>query len=449
MKADAQGVAKFEKLDDGAFRVVARPDGREPGFYELVGLKDGAQENVKITCPPGDSAKKLYFEDPALVSQAQQIFSQALTLVQSGKFDEADQQLRAALAINPSAPDSLYYMAYTLLQEKKWDEALATLQKDSKIIAALLCTPQQKDAKGQVPPNPFLGVQQGIDKMVAAIPSLKIKVQASDELNKKNYKQAITIYQEALKLSADDPDTYYNLALALAYDNQFDAAQDAIDKAIALRKDDKGYVDLKQQLVQRAAIAKVRDVLTQADAAFNSKDYATALKGYENALPMLSDPKAQAGIWDQIGKTRTQLQQTDDAVSAYKRAIELDPQKADDYKQDLTRHYRFIGQQFLTAKKYDQAFATFAEGGISVFKLGQEWAQQDADADLAITAFQQVIKTEPQNVEVYYELGMVYWISKKDTKLAKENLSKYMGLGKDPVHLGQAKDIVTLIDRKK
>jgi tetratricopeptide (TPR) repeat protein len=447
-KTDAQGIAKFDKLDDGAYRIVARPDGRAPGLYELAGLKDGVPENVTVTSTPGDPAKKFYFEDPALVQQAQQIFGQAMTLMQGGKFDEADQQLRASLAINPSSPDTLYYMAYTLIQEKKWDEALTTLQKDSKIVAALLYAPQQKDAKGGVVPSPFLGVQQGIQKMVAMLPSLKIKVQANDELNKKNFKQAISLYQDALKLSTEDPDTYYNLALAMAYDNQFDASQDAIDKAIALKKDDKEYLDLKQQLVQRAAVAKIRDVLTQADAAYNSKDYAGALKRYEDALPMLSDPKGQAGIWDQIGKTRTQLHQTDDAVSAYKRAMELDPQKPE-YKQDLTRHYQITGQQLLTDKKYDQAFAAFAEGGISVFKLGQEWAQQDAQADLAIAAFQQVIKTEPQNTEVYYELGMVYWISKKDPKLAKENLAKYVGSGKDPAHLGQAKDIITIIDRKK
>jgi tetratricopeptide (TPR) repeat protein len=447
-KTDAQGVAKFDKLDDGAFRIVARPDGRAPGLYELAGLRNGAQENVTVTSLPGDPAKKLYFEDPALIRQALDIAGQASPLMQGGKFDEAEQQLKASLAINPSSPDTLYYLAYTLLQEKKWDEALATLQKDSNIVAALLCAPPQKDAKGGLVPSPFLGVQQQIQRMVTLLPSLKIKVQANDELNKKNFKQAITLYQEALKLSADDPDTYYNLALTLAYDNQFDASQDAIDKAIALNKDDKGYLDLKQQLVQRAAIAKVRDVLTQADASYNSKDYTAALKKYEDALPMLSDPKGQAGIWDQIGKTRTQLHQTDDAVSAYKRAIELDPQKPE-YKQDLTRHYQITGQQLLTDKKYDQAFAAFAEGGISVFKLGQEWAQQDAQADLAISAFQQVIKTEPQNVEVYYELGMVYWISKKDPKLAKENLAKYVVSGKDPVHLGQAKDIITIIDRKK
>ena len=447
-KTDAQGVAKFDKLDDGAFRIAARPEGRAPGFYELVGLKDGAQEKATVVCPPGDPATKLYFDDPALMTQAQDLSRQASALLNSGKFDEAEQQLKASLAINPSSPDTLYYMAYTLLQEKKWDEAMATLQKDAKMVDALLCIPPQKDAKGAVVASNFLPLQQGIQKMQATLPSLKVKVQANDELNKKNFKQAVALYQEALKLSPDDPDTYYNLALALAYDNQFDAAQTAIDKAIALKSDDKGYTDLKQQLVQRAAIAKVRDVLTQADNAYNSKDYTTAEKRYEDALPMLSDPKGQAGIWNQIGKTRTQLQKTDDAVTAYKRAIELDPQKVE-YKTDLTNHYTIIGKQFLTDKKYDQAFAVFAEGGISVFTLGQGWAQQDAQADLAIAAFQQVIKTEPQNTEVYYELGMVYWISKKDPKLAKENLAKYVASGKDPVHLGQSKDIITIIDRKK
>ncbi len=448
-KADNLGVARFEKLDDGAYRVVGRPENRAPGFYDLAGLKGGAEETVTVVCAPGDPAKKLFFEDPAALSQAKQLFDQALPLLQGQKFPEAEQQLRASLAINPSSPDTLYYLAYALLQERKWDEAIATLQKDQKIVNALLDTPSGKDAKGQPLPNQFIPVGQGIDKMIGMIPSLKLKVEANDELNKRNYKQAITLYQQALKLAPGDPDSFYNLALAFAYDNQFDEAQQMLDKAIELKKDDQGYIDLKKQLVQRAALAKVKDVLTQADSAYNSKDYTGALKKYEEALPMLTDQKSQAMIYDQIGKSRTQLGQSDDAVQAYKRAAELDPSKADTYKQDLTRHYQVIGQQFLNKKMYDQAFASFAEGGLNVFKLGQEWAQKDETADIAIVAFQQVLKTDPQNAEAYYELGMVYWLSKKDPKLAKENLTKYLEMGKDQTRLGQAKDIITIIDRKK
>ncbi len=448
-KCDNEGVARFEKLDDGAYRVVGRPEGRAPGFYDLAGLKGGSQETVTIVCPAGDPTKKLFFEDPAALSQAKQLFDQAMPLLQGGKFAEAEQQLRASLAINPSSPDTLYYLAYSLLQEKKWDDAVSTLQKDQKIVNALVDTPPAKDAKGQPMPNQFIPVQQGIEKMISMVPSLKLKVEANEELNKKNYKQAITLYQEALKLAQGDPDSYYNLALAYAYDNQFDAAQQNLDKAIELKKDDQGYLDLRKQLQQRAALAKVKEVLTQADAAYNTKDYTGALKKYEESLPMLPDQKSQASIWDQIGKTRTQLGQTDDAVQAYKRAIELDPAKADTYKQDLTRHYQVVGQQLLNKKMYDQAFAAFAEGGINLFKQGQEWAQKDETADLAILAFQQVLKTDPQNSEVYYELGMVYWLSKKDPKLAKENLSKYVELGKDQTRIGQAKDIITIIDKKK
>lgn len=450
-KSDNDGVAVFDKLDDGAYRVKVSPENLAQGFYELAGLKNGAQESVTVTCPAGDPTKKLYFDDPQAITQSRQLYDQALTLLQGGKFEEAEQQFKASLVINPSSPDTLYYLAVNLMQEKKWDDAMATLQKDQKIVNALVedTPPPPKDAKGQPQQSQFIPIKQQIDKMMAMLPSLKIKVQATDELNKKNYKQAIALYEQILKDASTDPDSYYNLALAYAYDNQFDAAQQMIDKAIELKKDDQGYLDLKKQLTQRAAIAKVRDILTQADTAYNTKDFAGALKKYEEALPMLTDPKGQAGILDQIGNTRTQLGQADEAVQAYNQAIQLDPSKADTYKQHLATHYKIIGQHFLDQKMYEQAFAAFAEGGLNVFKLGQEWSQKDETADIALAAFQQVIKTDPQNAESYYEMGMVYWLSKKDGKLAKENLSKYIATGKDEAHIGQAKDIITMIDRKK
>jgi hypothetical protein len=60
-----------------------------------------------------------------------------------------------------------------------------------------------------------------------------------------------------------------------------------------------------------------------------------------------------------------------------------------------------------------------------------------------------VLKDDPQNAEAYYELGMVYWVAKHDTKLATENLLKYLPIGKDPGHLENAKATLAVIAKKK
>ncbi|MGA2263948.1 MAG: tetratricopeptide repeat protein [Acidobacteriota bacterium] len=399
------------------------------------------------------------------------------------------------------------------------------MQKDLKIVNALMDTPPVKDASGQMRPNPLLPIKQQISRILAMLPSIKMAGQADDEMVKKNYEQAINLYRDALKQNASDPGTYYKLAVAYASANQIDAARQAIDKALELKKDEQTFLDLKKQLDQPAAQARVNEalmqadaayntkdysgalkkyeealpmlqepkkqaviwnqignvcvrlgqtdeavqaynhaieldpsnadiyrqnsVLTQADAAYNTKDYSGALKKYEEALPMLREPKKQAVIWDQIGNARTELGQTDEAVQAYKNAMALDPSRGASYNQDLTRHYQIVGQQLLNKKMYDQAFAYLAEGGFSLFKLGHDWAQKDETADFAIAAFQKMIKTDPQNTEAYYELGMVYWQRKKDAKLARGYLSRYVEMGKNQTFLSQAKDIIAIIDTKK
>jgi tetratricopeptide (TPR) repeat protein len=440
-KADNSGVARFDKLDDGADRVVAHPDGLAPALNEPVIIKNGAQQSITIKCSAGDPLKKFYWEDASLNQLAQQDMSQGITSLQAGKLDDAEKQFRAAIEISPANPPTLFYLGVTLIQERKWDDGRDVLQKVSDELNVLVPLTTTKDAKGVEQPSGYLPFKQKIDELLPQLPALKIKVEANDALAKQDYKGAIAKYQEAIKISENDPDTYYNLALALAHDNQYEAANQAVDKALALKADDEGYQTLKKQIGPSVA-------LSQADQLFNSKDYAAAVKKYEEALPMLPDPKFQAKVYDVIGKAHSQLNQSDQAVQAYRRAVELDPQNAQ-YKADLTAHYKVLGQQYLNEKQYDQAWAAFAEAGLSVFQLGQEWSKRDETSDLAVTAFQKVLKDDPQNAEVYYELGMVYWLAKHDTKLATENLSKYVPIGKDPAHVDNAKSTLAVIAKKK
>lgn len=443
-KADNSGVARFDKLEDGAYRVVARPDGMAPALDEPVILKNGAQQSITIKCPAGDPQKKLYWEDTSpngLQQQAQQAVSLGIAALQAGKLEDAEKQFRASAEISPANPLTLFYLAVTLIQEKKWDEGRDVLQKVSDELNFLVPLTTTKDAKGVEQPSMYLPYKQKIDELLPQLPALKIKVEANDELAKQNYKGAIAKYQEALKISENDPDTYYNLALALAHDNQYEAANQAIDKAIALKADDQGYQTLKKQIAPSVTLG-------QADKLYNGKEFAAAIKKYEEALPMLTDPKFQARVYDVIGKAHSQLNQSDQAVQAYRRAVELDPQTAQ-YKADLTEHYKVLGQQYLNEKQYDQAWATFAEAGLSAFQLGQEWSKKDETCDQAIMAFQKALKDDPQNAEVYYELGMVYWVAKHDNKLATENLSKYISIGKDQAHVENAKSTLAVIAKKK
>lgn len=451
-KTEKDGTVKFEKLDDGAYRVVARPDKMAPGLYEFVFLKNGSQESATVKCTAGDPAQQLYFEDTNLGSKTMAALKEAEPLLNANKWPEAEEKLKAALAVNPSHVDTMYYLGLTMIQEQKWEEAKAVWEKDLALLNALVALPQQKDAKGNLQPSPFLTLQRAISSILPQLPALKLKVEGNDLLNKQNYKGAIAKFQEAIKLSQSDPDAYYNMAIALAKDDQLDAAAQSLDKALALKADDKEYLDFKQKLQKFAQGKKAKDLADEGDKLFNTKDFPGAMKKYEEALSYVDDAPTQAALWVVIGKARTQNKQDDAALEAYRRAIQLAPNSPSvKAEAALNEHYIQVGQRFINAKQYDQAFSAYAQGGVSVLKLGQDWSKKSETEDLAILAYQQVLKTNPDSAEAYFELGSLYYFStvKKDLVKAEENFNKVTQIGKDEKMVENAKNFLAVIKKKK
>ncbi len=444
---DRTGVAKFDNLDNGAYRIVARPENRAPGLHEIVPLKGSSQESVTITCAPGDPQKKFYFEDPAVNQQAMVHMQQADTLSREQKFDAAEAEIIQSLELNPTNPDTLFYLGVVRTQAGKWALATESLKKAYEIYDALTYMPAQKDANGQALENPYVQKRNNANALMTMLPGLELKGEGSKALSNKNYEEAIAKFEQASKLIPQDPDIHYYLSVALGNTEQWDAAIKALEAAIALRPDDKAYLDLKPRLESGAATAKARAILIQGDALYNQGNYADARQKYEEALPMLPDAVQQASVWAQIGRTHTHLKQSEPALAAYRKAIELAPEDIK-YKTALDQHYVILGQLYMKENQYDQAFAAYAESGRSAFQLGREWSQKN-QPDMAILAFERVLKSEPVNPEAYYELGMIYYSDKKDPKLAVEMLTKYVELGKDPGRLENAKATLVVLNRKK
>lgn len=452
--ADKEGVVKYDKLDDAAYRVVARAEAMAPGLVEPVILTNGAKESITVKCAAGDPLKKFYFEDATVKAKAIEGLKAAITSLQGQKYEAAEQEFKSSLELNPTDPNALFYLGVTQAQLKKWDLAGETFGAAANAAGALAMSqpPPAKDAKGATPPqqpSPYTNIQNTARAMKSMLPGLKVKVEGTELMDKKDFKGAIAKLQEAVKLIPNDADSHYLLGLAMGYDKQWDAANAALDAAIKLRPDDKNYADLKTRLATNAALEKAKGIADAGDKAFNDKDYTTALKKYEEALPLLGDPTLQASVWAMIGRARTQLEQNDAAVEAYKRAISLSPNDAK-LKQALQAHYEAVAQRFINKKQYDEAFTALADAGISIFdKAKKEWAGKPETEDLAILAFQRIIKTEPQNADAYFELGSLYYFNKKDYPRAKENLLKYKEIGKDPKVLDNASNILAVIDKKK
>ena len=113
-------------------------------------------------------------------------------------------------------------------------------------------------------------------------------------MQQKNFAEAEKQFEAAVKADPNNADAYYDLALSQANGKKLDMATQTIDKAIKMKPDDKGYQDLKKQIgvmQENQVLEKAQALLTDADKLYQAKDYAGALKKYEEALPSVPEDK--------------------------------------------------------------------------------------------------------------------------------------------------------------
>jgi tetratricopeptide (TPR) repeat protein len=440
-KSDAQGMAEFTKLDDGAYRVFGRKEGFAPALYEFVILK-GSAESVTLTFAPG-ADKKLYFEDPAEAQRAAGFLQQGLQVAQQGKYEDAGKLFAQSLEINPSGPEALYYSGVALLQLGKFDQAADMLSRAAQ-AADIFKAAQSPAGSGA---NPYEQVAAGAKKLLQQVPSMR----GEFALRQKNYDQAIKIYSDVIKAGPENPEDYVNLAVALANTGKLDEALAALDKAIQLKPGEKSYADMKTKVAAKKegmAIEKAQSAMNEGNKMLQDGDPAGALKKYEEARSLISEDK-QAPLWRQIGKANAKLNQEEAAVAAYKKSMELAPaDKMDDYRNAFAQFY-------LDAKKYDDAINVLADPKSSGSKnpeqtlmdLVKTWKTKEPS--FAIAALEKVIKINPENAEAYFELGQLcYMDGKSKDARTKELLNKYLEIGKDADNIQRAKDMLVLVNRR-
>ena len=177
---------------------------------------------------------------------------------------------------------------------------------------------------------------------------------------------------------------------------------------------------------------------------FDSGDFAGALKQYEEILPTVPE-KNQPSIWFQIARSQAKLKQPDKAIQSFKRAIELAPDNAD-YRKTLAQYY-------LDEKRFEEALELYADSRGSGSQSPEQTLfarrelSNEGNSQVAQLAFEKVLKLNPQNAEVYYQLGMIHYYDKND-KRAKELLTKYLELGKQKDHLENTKSVLVVLKKR-
>ena len=434
-KSNAQGVAEFTKLDDGAYRVFGRKEGFAPALYEFAVLK-ASQQAVTLKFQPG-ADKKLYFEDPAEAGRAQSLLVQALDAYKQNKFAEAEKLFTECLAINPSYTEALYYLAMAQLQQSKYDEGVATLDRTAEMAQAWMTTPSPAPTYNQI--------YQSAQALKAKMPGIK----GENAMRAKNYELAAKEFSEGIKSNPNEPEYHANLAIALTNSRRFDEALVAIDNAIKLKPNPE-YTKLRDQIAARkenAVLEKAQALLDEGSKLLQLGDAATALKKFEEAKGMVPQDK-QAPVWRQIGRAQGKLGQPE-AVASFKKSLEL---ASAAQVAEFTSSY---AQYYLDAKKYEEALDVLMDpksvgvDGPEKTLLNLAKTSSNKEPALAEAALERVLKLNPANIDAMFDLGQLYYFDGKvkDSR-SKELLTKYTEQGKDEEKLGKAKDMLIVINRR-
>lgn len=158
------------------------------------------------------------------------------------------------------------------------------------------------------------------------------------------------------------------------------------------------------QQAQNESVASA--VLVNGTKLYNKGNYEQAIKEFKRAIGLAPHSTSSVDTYNFIANSYLKLNRPDDAISAYKSSINLNPSR-DDTRMKL-------GNVYMSLKRYDEAESEYKSAiklnpsSISnVYTLGQLYLQSGRYNE-AESQFNRIINIAPRAVEGYYGLGLTY-----------------------------------------
>jgi arylsulfatase A-like enzyme/Tfp pilus assembly protein PilF len=204
-----------------------------------------------------------------------------VALLVAGKFEKADVELRAALAVDPQSADLQYNLGNVCKALEKPAEAIACYEKaleiDPRLVEAQFNLGTVLAASGAQGTDNFPAAESHFRKAIEIDPrNVRALVAYADALaGRGRSDEAMARYREALAIDAKDVDAWNNLGLALAGRGQVDEAIADYRKALVLKSD---YAPAHNNLgLALAGRGQFEEAITHYQAAIDLKpDYAEA-----------------------------------------------------------------------------------------------------------------------------------------------------------------------------
>ena len=223
------------------------------------------------------------------------------------------------------------------------------------------------------------------------------------EYSKKNYDEAVKIFEELIAIDPKGSDPYANIAVIKKIQKDYKSAFEYLNKAIKLNPKNPQYHGNMGNLFREV------------------KNYKNAIKAYTNAIKL--NPKDPVN-YNNLGITYEKMNDINRAVQAYKEAVRVDGKFA--------KAVNNIGVIYYKQKKYQEAVDIFTIALKTDPKYYEVHSNKGACLnklkryDEAIEELELAIKYDPKNSGAYTNLGNVYYKLydyKKAIKMHEKSIS--------------------------
>ncbi|MBN1532927.1 MAG: tetratricopeptide repeat protein [Spirochaetes bacterium] len=243
------------------------------------------------------------------------------------------------------------------------------------------------------------------------------------EDNKGKYKEAIDLYQRALRYDKDNPEIYRNLSQAYRHNKDYDGAMESAEKSLALQDKDANSRILLGNIYYEQG--KYREAVAQYDEALRvAPEKPAVLYNKASALLKMGDEFAameyfqKAGTFDRIGEVAhkaysrlgvlyTQRNIYDSAEEYLKKAVAIRPQNS-------LNHYN-LGIVYLRQKRNKEAMDEFRlaeqmgeENAAMLENLGEAYLSLK-DYDRSLEMYNRVSRIDSRNVRILSKIGELYY----------------------------------------
>jgi O-antigen biosynthesis protein len=332
------------------------------------------------------------------LAEAYKIWGSALQ--RQGKISDAMGHYAQALTLQPDSPEIYANLGSIYAQKKRWSEALSYYQK------AIELDPD------------FAGVYRNLAKVWTQLG----EIEKADEARKKaielepekidtrelteigdraaaeqNLEDALEYYRQALRRQPDSLELYRSLAGVL---EELKRWQDA---AACYRK-----IAELERLQHNKSVQLPPFVATTPPALTGSKEpdtgsRSTPIPDAKTARPETNSTEA----WVHAGNAFVEKQQWQQAIDAYDRALQIDSQRPDIYRQ-MAKIAAKLGRKDVAADYWYRALDIEGKQGSpkEYLQLGHLWCELECN-DRAVDCYRRALQLQPTLNEAYHHFGKI------------------------------------------